>query len=98
MKKIAYQTPEVKVKTLFMESLMQASGVKGGGDINIDYGGVDDEGKKESALLTSCLHPTPHRREGSKKGGTESKTEIVAEAMNYNRKPCFTSKQGLLFV
>ena len=47
MKKIAYQTPEVKVKALFMESLMQNSGVKGGGDVNIDYGGVDENGEKD---------------------------------------------------
>jgi hypothetical protein len=56
MKKIAYQTPEVKVKTLFMESLMQASGVKGGGDINIDYGGVDDEGKKDPTAKDFSSH------------------------------------------
>jgi len=45
MKKIAYQTPEVKVKTLFMESLMAGSGVTG--DVNgetIGYGGEDTGG------------------------------------------------------
>lgn len=40
MKKIAYQTPEVKVKTLFMDSLMQGSGVTAPGQ-GIGYGGVD---------------------------------------------------------
>ena len=40
MKKIAYQTPEVKVKTLFMESLMAGSGVSAS-DQGIGYGGVD---------------------------------------------------------
>lgn len=48
MKKIAYQTPEVKVKTLFMESLMQGSGVTGTGDgIDLGYGGVDENGELE---------------------------------------------------
>ena len=42
MKKIAYQTPEVKVKALFMESLMQGSGVTGTGDAQIGWGGYDD--------------------------------------------------------
>jgi hypothetical protein len=42
MKKIAYQTPEVKVKALFMESLMQGSnGVIGTGAAEIGWGGVD---------------------------------------------------------
>lgn len=41
MKKIAYQTPEVKVKTLFMESLMAGSGVSAS-DQGIEYGGIDD--------------------------------------------------------
>lgn len=43
MKKIAYQTPEVKVKALFMESLMAGSnGVHGDGDVDAGYGGIDD--------------------------------------------------------
>jgi hypothetical protein len=46
MKKIAYQTPEVKVKTLFMESLMAGSGVSAS-DQGIEYGGVDENGEKE---------------------------------------------------
>ena len=43
MKKIAYQTPEVKVKTLFMETLMAGSnGVHGdGADVDAGYGGID---------------------------------------------------------
>ena len=46
MKKIAYQTHEVKVKTLFMESLMAGSGVTGTGDgVDLGYGGTDTEGK-----------------------------------------------------
>lgn len=43
MKKIAYQTPEVKVKTLFMESLM--AGSTGGyvdGNNEMPYDGIDD--------------------------------------------------------
>lgn len=47
MKKIAYQTPEVKVKTLFMESLMAGSGVTGTGDATIGYGGIDENGELE---------------------------------------------------
>ena len=43
MKKIAYQTPEVKVKALFMESLMQGSGLTSS-DLGITNGGSDDEG------------------------------------------------------
>ncbi len=46
MKKIAYQTPEVKVKALFMESLMAGSGVSAP-DQGIGYGGVDDSGEKD---------------------------------------------------
>ena len=46
MKKIAYQTPEVKVKALFMENLMAGSGVSAS-DQGIDYGGVDDNGEKD---------------------------------------------------
>ena len=46
MKKIAYQTPEVKVKALFMENLMAGSGVSAS-DQGIDYGGVDDNGVKD---------------------------------------------------
>lgn len=44
MKKIAYQTPEVKVKTLFMESLMAGSnGVHGdGAGVDAGYGGITD--------------------------------------------------------
>ncbi len=42
MKKIAYQTPEVKVKALFSEQLLAGSGVVGTGDVEIGYGGVDD--------------------------------------------------------
>lgn len=43
MKKIAYQTPEVKVKTLFIESLMAGSnGVHGdGAGVDAGYGGID---------------------------------------------------------
>lgn len=46
MKKIAYQTPEVKVKALFMESLMQGSGITGTIDDTptIGSGGSDDNG------------------------------------------------------
>jgi len=46
MKKIAYQTPEVKVKALFMESLMQGSGVTGRIDDNPTFGsgGSDNDG------------------------------------------------------
>lgn len=46
MKKIAYQTPEVKVKTLFMESLMAGSGVTAS-EQGIGYGGVDVNGEKD---------------------------------------------------
>lgn len=45
MKKIAYQTPEVKVKALFMDQLMAGSvtgDVDGGGGLG--YGGVDENG------------------------------------------------------
>ena len=41
MKKIEYQTPEVKVKALFSEQLLQGS-VTGTGGAEIGYGGVDD--------------------------------------------------------
>lgn len=47
MKKIAYQTPKVKVKALFSEQLLAGSGVVGTGDVEIGYGGVDDNGKKD---------------------------------------------------
>ncbi len=43
MKKIAYQTPEVKVKALFMDQLM--AGSTGGfidGNKEIGFGGEDD--------------------------------------------------------
>ena len=40
MKKIDYQAPELKIKTLFMNFLMQASGVTG--DNGIGYGGSDN--------------------------------------------------------
>ena len=46
MKKIAYQTPEIKVKALFMEQLMQGSGVSAS-EQGIEYGGIDEEGKKD---------------------------------------------------
>lgn len=50
MKKIAYQTPEVKVKALFMESLMQGSnGVTGTGAAEIGWGGEDDGTHNPSA-------------------------------------------------
>ena len=47
MKKTAYQTPEVKVKTLFIESLMAGSnGVHGdseyGAGVDAGYGGITD--------------------------------------------------------
>ena len=41
MKKIEYQTPEVKVKALFSEQLLQGS-VTGTGGAEIGYGGEDD--------------------------------------------------------
>lgn len=45
MKKIAYQTPEVKVKTLFMDYLMEGSiNGSGAGTDDITYGGIDNEG------------------------------------------------------
>lgn len=46
MKKIAYQTPEVKVKALFMESLMQGSGngITGTGVVDLGSGGTDTDG------------------------------------------------------
>lgn len=47
MKKIAYQTPEVKVKTLFMESLMAGSGVTSDDLGGIGNGGVDKDGELE---------------------------------------------------
>ena len=49
MKKIAYQTPEVKVKTLFVESLMAGSGngVTGTGAVDVGSGDWDDNGEKE---------------------------------------------------
>lgn len=47
MKKIAYQTPEVKVKTLFMESLMAGSGLTGSGGATIGNGGTDTDGELE---------------------------------------------------
>jgi hypothetical protein len=49
MKKIAYQTPEVKVKTLFMESLMAGSGngVTGTGAVDVGSGDWDDNGEKD---------------------------------------------------
>ena len=46
MKKIAYQTPEVKVKTLFMESLMQASVTAP--EQGIGFGGEDDGSDPEA--------------------------------------------------
>lgn len=42
MKKIAYQTPEVKVKTLFLDQLMTGSVTGGGVADDIGYGGVSD--------------------------------------------------------
>lgn len=47
MKKIAYQTPEVKVKALFMESLMAGSGVTSDDLGGIGNGGVDKDGELE---------------------------------------------------
>ena len=49
MKKIAYQTPEVKVKTLFMESLMAGSGnsVTGTGAVDVGSGDWDDNGEQD---------------------------------------------------
>lgn len=46
MKKTAYQTPEVKVKALFMEQLMAGS-LNGNvdGEESIGYGGVDTGGE-----------------------------------------------------
>ena len=50
MKKIAYQTPEVKVKALFMDQLMAGSviGSIDGGD-GPGYGGVDENGTIDPA-------------------------------------------------
>lgn len=45
MKKIAYQTPEVKVKALIMDQLMAGSVTAP--DQGIGYGGVDEEGEKD---------------------------------------------------
>ena len=47
MKKIAYQTPEVEIKTLFMESLMAGSGVTAP-DQGIGFGGEDDGSDPEA--------------------------------------------------
>ena len=46
MKKIEYQAPVIK--TLTMEFLMAAaSGVTGTGDVDLGYGGVDENGELE---------------------------------------------------
>ena len=43
MKKIVYQTPEVKVKALFMDQLMAGSiSGTGAGTEDLGYGGVSD--------------------------------------------------------
>ena len=48
MKKIIYQTPEVKVKALFMDQLLQGSGVYAdGADVDSDYAGADVDGSKD---------------------------------------------------
>ena len=55
MKKIAYQTPEVKVKALFMDQLMTGSVTAP--DQGIGYGGVSDgEGDaKEDGIKTHSV-------------------------------------------
>ena len=45
MEKIAYQTPEVKVKALYMQQLMAGSVTSD--DLGIGYGGVDDGGTQD---------------------------------------------------
>lgn len=57
MKKIAYQTPEVKVKTLFMDQLMAGSINATGGDTDdIGYGGVNDgEGEAKDGIQTHSV-------------------------------------------
>ena len=48
MKKIAYQTPEVKVKALFMDYLMEGSiSGSGAGTDEIGYGNEVDDGNHE---------------------------------------------------
>lgn len=47
MKKIAYQIPEVKVKALFIDSLMQGSGVTAPGQ-GIGFGGEDNGSDPEA--------------------------------------------------
>jgi len=57
MKKIAYQTPEVKVKALFMDQLMAGSvtGSIDGGD-GPGNGGVDDDGTLDPAAKGFDTH------------------------------------------
>ena len=58
MKKITYQIPEVKVKTLFMEQLMAGGSVTGDvdGAGGPSFGGVDEDGTLDPAAKTFEHH------------------------------------------
>lgn len=58
MKKIVYQTPEVKIKALFIEPLMQGSGngYTGSGAADIGSGGDDTGGTMDPEAKFYTTH------------------------------------------
>ena len=52
MKK-TYQTPNVKRLKMDNDNILQASGVKGDGIVDVGYGGTDDQGEKDPSARWS---------------------------------------------